>query len=1139
MSIVYYYILFTIKNPTGNRQIISTARRCPPGFAAGGMMSRLCQIKASAGSGKTHTLTWRYLRLLAKCSFPGKGHPKSGPGAACDSDWKTIPTSFGDILAITFTNAAVSEIRDRVIARLKKAAIGKDKIRGLDAATADACLDALLIDMGQLNVRTIDSLLHQIVRSAALSLGLHPDFEPSFSTQAVFEPFLENFLRRAETGDQDSMQILDDIIKYFLEHEQDTKNADDGKVFFLRGSLIERMGNMLEDVLLNEGEEFASVEEAENVKNSLAKSLCEAASIVLAEVEKIKDNIGAQGTILKSDPAKALPALASGGYAPLAQYLFTSADDLLNHKIRNIPKETPELDAAYQKFKEIAIACKAFTDYTRDAPLIALASALVADFNTNLSAGGKFPSGLIPVLASRALGHETGVCDALCRLGNRLTHFMIDEFQDTSRPQWEGIAPLVREAISRGGSLTWVGDVKQSIFMWRQASPELFDKILDDPELKLMVPRPQKKRLPRNRRSSKIVVEHNNQLFGRLGERDYAIKILESVFPSTFKALDKAADRVASAFAGSCQELPHGADAGGFVALECLQPENNKDITNVFHELFETRVVDLLTEKHENGQPWSDALILTRSNEEATHYAEALTKANIPVVTENSLSLKGQPLVEQSIAFLKFLDNPANDIAFQTIITGSMFLGHPQTGELESAALDILGLRKNDKPLYQIFKSRYPDIWESIFQSFYEQSTLLAPYDALREWHRRMGAEERFPEGKLFLRSLLEIAQAAESSDIHSIPDFLDYWIEKGGELRAHMPEGINAVKIMTIHKSKGLEAPLVIVPVTLSAQSVNSRKQSKTIVKDFDGWPIPDKKQLRLDVSLNQYYKAEYEEALIQDALEILNRLYVAFTRARRELRIFTYVKYKKVKKEWELDFSALLPTLARNAGLGFPYAMGEIKGTQKIATTVEDDCGSELSPQPFTGIPDAMPWISRLKIARSRLFTNSSAAKKRGTFMHFCLENMHFSDNPHSDARRAFDFGISHSGIDVPPEEHAALLQSLEWFASQPQVGQWLKNGYPEHSLLDEAGNELRVDLLVRDKRGPLVIDYKTGTFSDKNIEQMRNYVRCLENSGQFTGAPSGLLVYLDQKMFQSVTGTETSEPVSICPDPWRERK
>ena len=170
-------------------------------------MASLYQVKASAGSGKTYDLTRRFLCLLAACGAPA-------PAAAASCGLGTGPSGWDEILAITFTNAAAGEMRDRVIGRLKAIALGTpEKGIPLTPDMAARWLDVILRDLASLNIRTIDSLLHAIVRSAALQLDLPPDFQPAFVSMDAVTPYLDTLLNQASQGNEKMEKLLRDLLE--------------------------------------------------------------------------------------------------------------------------------------------------------------------------------------------------------------------------------------------------------------------------------------------------------------------------------------------------------------------------------------------------------------------------------------------------------------------------------------------------------------------------------------------------------------------------------------------------------------------------------------------------------------------------------------------------------------------------------------------------------------------------------------------------------------------------------------------------------------------------------------------------------------------------------------------------------------
>lgn len=1108
-------------------------------------------IKASAGAGKTHELTMQYLEHLA--SSTSGFDTRLERQAPCAKDWETRPSCFADIVAITFTNAAVEELRQRVLGSLKKIALGFEKMKGLGKEQAAHCLDALLKDMGQMNVRTIDSLLFQIVRSAAPGLQLSPDFQPVFSFEEAVEEELENFLLEAENGSEEHRALLKEVMQCFLERSEsasshkdykhgERRDGSDGagdegqavrktsteeskKPLFFDKPLLERLKDYLRIAFLNERENFPAAADIRKKFQELPERIKTHARAILDLEDEINTQTG--GNIKINGNAKPqFQLLAEGNFKNIESPYFakSSITEVLN-KIKQPVSDLDRMEEEYTALKRVKNKWSLYRHYLKNAPFVELAARLVDSYFERLQEQKLVPGGLMPLLAIDALNFEYGICDTLCRLGTRLSHFLIDEFQDTSLTQWEALKPLLLEALSRAGSFIWVGDIKQSIFMWAGASPELFDDIPKDPDFAAMVPSVVPKTLEYNRRSAAEIVEHNNRMFEKLGDPAYARKILEAVLPNTYfdaanrENYEAAAARIANVFKDARQKLPEGADPGGYVNLVELDGDKEGFLDN-----FADALMTFLKERVGAGLAFKDVMVLVRYNQEAAYLAEKLAANSMNVVSENSLLLANQPLVVQSCAFLEFMDNPANDIALMTVLTGSLFATHPAASEISVQDLQDFAAAERPGPLYKELARRWPAIWKSVFEPFFKKAKLLAPYDAVREWHRRMGAEERFPDEKVFLRSLLEELYAAEKMGISSIPAFLDYWHDSGQTLMAQMPDGIDAVRIMTVHKAKGLAAPVVFVPFTQGAMALNAKK--------VNGLEIVEHGSAKLVVDIQKertpqaFYK-EYERLIVEG----LDLLYVAFTRPRRELHIYTNTANPEKN---------LIKVLGKNAGISWPCgSLPEFVKKGEAATEVFE--AQPCSTPPLVEDAVALPWVSWLKVAPSKLFSGSRAAI-RGTFLHYCLENMRFTGNLAADIENAWQFGLAHAAMPGEEGKLESLKAGMEWLLGFEQVRGWLETGWPEQPLLNVDGRTLRTDLLVKLPHCLLILDYKTGLSADeegagqeirqKHVEQIRSYMDCVKGSNSSSLPIYGLLVYLDKGEFLLVEEDGRENIFTDCP-------
>ncbi|MBQ9405455.1 MAG: UvrD-helicase domain-containing protein [Desulfovibrio sp.] len=1103
-------------------------------------MCRLRQVKASAGAGKTQELTRCFLQRMLGCDSAFLGG--SGGKSVC-----TIMPGSSDslegILAVTFTNASAAEMRDRVLRSLKNAALGKPGLPfPMQREMAAQWLDEIMRNMSALNIRTIDSLLHLIVRVAALELGLHPDFQPVFTTEEALTPYLDILLDRAWQGDEDIRRLLRNVYRTFARREK-------GSGFLAGDRLLRALRPLLDDVL---ADRFGDLDSAELLHSRLDEMLSQA--ITCAEAFRAISL--AQGLVLKKDAQTLVDVISAGGIKDSA-YLYKSDASSLFLKKNAV---NAGVQFAFEAFVEAGRRLVKEVPVLRQAldmePLLALARTLSDAFVRNQRDEGCLPIVLVPRMARDVLEGTLGVPDALCRLGTRLTHFLVDEFQDTSREQWLALRLLVLEALSRGGTMTWVGDVKQSIYGWRGGEPELFDGVFDDVGLTNVAPGGLHDNLPYNWRSRHEIVCHNNSIFGSLARKDMAQAVMKTLLPSETppEICREFSAKLARAFTGTEQKIPPGdAKVGGLVQVDTVHTSDAGALT----EGVLAHLCALLRENIAPASPWSDVLVLVRWNDQATSVATRLASEGIPVITENSLLLAKHPLVRQTVDLLSFLDNPDDNIAFMSLINGVIFKDHPEAAELQHENLEAWCVEAGTGALYLHFRHHWPKIWRRLLEPFFNHSGLTTPYDITLAWYDRLQVEQRFPEAESFLRRFMEVVYSAEEKGLGTLSTFLEHWHSKGGEEKVPMPESMDAVRVMTIHKSKGLEAPIVILPWTNWQAKIRKEKSAPVLVQ---------RNGLRFIVSNQKELGQPYYRELARQCCENMHMLYVAFTRARDALYIFRTTTEGSRGGGTTVE---ALDLLMKDAGLLPPYVRGRPIAEKRIQVMAQGGSGKQEAENNIlngaclsdTG-PDArdmsvihdvqkealdtfdknqdswakgwrpMHWLPQLKIFRNPLAGFAFRPEDRGNLLHVCLEHLRCSGVPDDDAQAALRFGIDHYPLpmSVPVTVQESVYAALRWFASQPEAQHWLREGWPEHSLMDATGHVLRTDLLVNEKWGSLVLEYKSGQREEAHIAQVRAYLKCLAASG-VEGTPRGLLVYLDLKKFILVDIHAVSEPVENC--------
>ena len=1029
------------------------------------------KITASAGSGKTYTLIQRFLELLAASGQEGEltlrdlaGRERERPETTFFDLDPQVPHrtrdqevydkaprahAWSEILAATFTNAAASEMKERLIRELKTYALGDrahtasadanaNTADDASASPADAAaatpanapapalftphqalarLETMLRRFGSLNIRTIDSLLTMLVRLSALDLGLPPDFQPLFGDglPAQFELFFDEQQELARAGDTELRDLLLGCCRAVLRDEE--RNG-----FMAPADLAPATLRLITHIW-QEGEFKHLATDAALVgairalrrevhESTLALQTCleqdeltcnKLFTNFLSKLAQWSEEPGNPEPAAPNptgpnptgpDPDNPEPAASEPGSeesgssfildsAP-PESVYTGRAELagcLNKKSAP-PSEQAEIAFSLWQlaYAHAVTELAKLREARRIMPYARLAAHLAAPFRDWLAEQGLIPAELLDGYARDILSRDLGPSEAYCRFGARLGHLLMDEFQDTSREQWRAIAPLAAECLAQGGSLVYVGDVKQAIYGWRGGDAALFEEIAGDPELSAMAGPAQATVLPANWRSLGRVVELNNTIFGALGQnevaRDTARALLGRDCPGSIVA--ETAQDFKNTFADAAQILPlaraadkerghvrlmrlggqneddscdpEGAENLTFYAEAALPYYNDTDSSALisyaeaalisydaldppdppdpdgaadlsgYAELGDnlkvvyTRLRELLLKDILLRRRPGDVAILTRGNDSARTLARWLTAWGVPTLTENSLLLPEHPLIRQIIAFLKFMDNPLDDPAlFEFLCSPDIFL--PAAG-LDAAQLHtwLLGLSGRGEHLLTAVRRDFPEAWNRLAAPFYQQSGLMSAYDLTCEMLAHFRVWERRPEDAVFLRRFLELLHGAEEKNMQSLPEFLDWWSAPGNAEKLPVAESLDAVRIMTMHKAKGLEFPVVIAPFNNFGIKVSTDfKRAALRGLDISSEPVaaPPGHAPAPDPSApaprpappGHAHAATAGEVLLKDrkafgeayfrnlacqAREALHLIYVAWTRAAEELYAF-----------------------------------------------------------------------------------------------------------------------------------------------------------------------------------------------------------------------------------------------------------
>ncbi len=811
--------------------------------------AHLRAIKASAGSGKTYQLALNYISLLGN---------------------RVNLSVLRSIVAMTFTNKAAAEMKYRIIKFLKEISFGTPEghklteTTGVTQENAQKWLDLILRNYDDFRVQTIDSFVFALMKAISWEIRRRPDVEPEFNISRLIQKSFDRLLLNLDNPNNRLSEIFEKALRCFLDIEQ-ARGFNPEKHFKRR----------LEEL-------FESIEKTDSKPVSIREDLSKS----LEKLEKDMNDIATK--IINICGA----SLTANAYKALSERKLDSAFFKKNHisellkKNHKCSESIEELNQLYLELKDKAQEYLLLLSLARLAPYTDLLSVLREEMDRLCARDGIVMPGqwLKLITEHLSLDHIPLV---YLTMGERLRHFLIDEFQDTSRIQWEVLYPLIQNAISEGGSLFYVGDPKQSIYIWRSAEPGIFREVLDS----FRAYQPEVKVLDTNWRSGEKIVRSNNLIFSSLSDHSF----VESLISDYFKDLggnpviQECAKEIANNFQDVVQNVPSGKSGTdeGYVELLPIPGSNTEERNEEIKKL----IVEKIRCMSQNGLTFSDITVLVRTNREARIVFSWLWAEDIPAVTEHSLRIEKSPTVRALLNFMRFVNDPKDEISFVGFLKSDVAIESCE--ELKSLGNDWIFKAKTEgnesESLVTCFARRYREIYEYLFTRFLRTAGYETAYDIAREAIRYFKVRERFPEETSFVLRFLELINSMESSmgRFVSLSEFLSLWEEEGAEERLGIPEGVGAkllgatdeesnagaVRIMTIHGAKGLEFPAVIIPFT------DWTLHSPPVVVLSDG---------RL-ARVSKPYPEEVTEKVVKERIntltEAFNLFYVALTRARNHL--------------------------------------------------------------------------------------------------------------------------------------------------------------------------------------------------------------------------------------------------------------
>ena len=664
------------------------------------------------------------------------------------------------------------------------------------------------------------------------------------------------------------------------------------------------------------------------------------------------------------------------------------------------------------------------------------------------------------------------------KIGEKFKYFFIDEMQDTSGMQWSNLIPLIDNALSSGNSgLLLVGDAKQSIYRWRGGQPEQFiDLSGSTSELQSIHSNPfaiQKSlhQLERNYRSFDEVIQFNNSFFTFLSAK-FSNHIHQDLYEIGNKQLVNAAE-------------------GGYVRIEFLEEIENVQARD---ETVPVQIEKIIREL-EGDIELNEICILVSKNKQAVNISDYLNKAGIAVSSAESLLLKNNKKIDFIIEFLKYLSNEKDQHAkFNALY---FLFDHWQL--------------KIDKHHFikELIVIDGPDFYKRLENYGLLNSDFvglnLSFYDKIEQMIRSFSLTRT---SDAYLQFFLDqVLQFSHKKD-HSVINFLDYWELKKDELSVVAPENKDAVNVMTIHKSKGLEFRIVIVPYDLQMRDRNDKKstwlelENTTYTEDFDHFYVGYGSVLQQIGKKGEELENLFRE---QEQLDNFNLAYVAYTRAVEQL----YILCDKPKKEDIARSSDYLKDFLKEK-----HIWDDDKNTYEFGDKVLSKHSTKewLSANVLPSFIST-PWQSHdITIAPSpSLFEDQkSEAQLYGDLFHEIMSKIFSADDVGPVLQNYLEFGL------ITMEEEGNLRKVIFQIIENEQLKSYFATGkkvFTERELLTSEKEILIPDRLFFNGNGVTIIDYKTGKKDKKHEVQIQKYADCLHKIGY--EVQDQILVYVQNEL------------------------
>ncbi len=963
-------------------------------------------ISASAGTGKTHELSKRIARYLL-------------------AESNEVPfNNLRNILAITFTVNASKEMKKRVLKWLKGLCLNKDDFFCLleindrkVSKKAELLVNEILSNYKDFQIKTIDSFLTSIFKASAISFGFSATFEVLLNNREYLEKAFNLYLDEIKDKHNELFQVIE-----LINNNEDTFSF----------TPYEKIFNYVKNLYVKERHFPLGFT---NTDKSQEWSICKKNIQELAkEIKEYIDNNGLAEFLNQNGLLKMISDIENNNF----EVFFTRGEktEPVKAKYKNLNGAwVKKIDEYWELLKSKRQEALNIYSVNYFYPYIKVLRSFGEKIDYIKRSEEIIFIEDIPHIILQNL-NENNIPEIYMYLGGKLYHYFIDEFQDTSPIQWENLKILIENSLASSGSLYVVGDTKQAIYGFRDTDYRIMKGLCKDNGTFLSVSHRESRVLQKNYRSGEYILTYVKEVFDKAkNNSDYNDYGDSGLFD------DWKVDVLKT-------------ETGYVKAKIVFNNIDDEDIKEK-KELF-----DIIKDCKDRGYKESDITILANKNKNIVEISSWLNQKNIPFISYSSLDIRERKVVKEIIHLLRFLDNPKDNLSLSIFLLGEIFEKLADRSSIEKFILE----KRDIKFLYKEFQKECSELWNKYFNKPFKYVGYLPLYELLISLINILKIEENFKLEGGAIAKLLEIVKDLEGKGKNSLKEFLDFFeskeehdYESSQIFEIPIPENYNGIKLMTVHKAKGLSAKVVIYVVY-------EQKSISDSLKIYE-----DKKGITIMKINSKYVGLEDKYAVIKKRQMIndLNSFYVGLTRAEDELYVIGVSRVKSEETDKRVSFPVDL------------IITGE--WGKKTKHRIIDKKSDE-------GINISLNLSGKFYIEETFNSTLNLDEIKRGEYIHAILSEIYTLDDLTQLKEIAQKYHINFPECDVEKE-----TKIIEDFLNTNEVKPFFqvdrKSVLLEKSFSDLDG-VIRVDRIIFKEEEILIVDFKTGEIDESYNEQLIRY-------------------------------------------------